>query len=40
MSGWDFARATRLAPGTKITLALARDGNARVAVVELRELLP
>jgi Aspartyl protease/PDZ domain len=40
LSGWDFRRAVRRAPGTTLTLAIIRDGHPQTAVLTLRELLP
>ncbi len=40
MSGWDFRRAVRRAPGTKLTLSIIREGHPQPTEVTLRELLP
>ena len=40
MSGWDFRRAVRRSPGTKLTLSILRDGHPQTTVLTLRELLP
>jgi hypothetical protein len=40
LSGWDFRRAVRRAPDTKMTLSIVRRGQPQTVVVTLRELLP
>lgn len=40
VSGWDFRRATRLPPGTKLTLSIVRSGQPLKVILTLRELLP
>ncbi len=40
LSGWDFRRVVRRAPGTKLSLSVARGGQRFEAVLTLRELLP
>jgi hypothetical protein len=40
VSGWDLRRSMRAPPGTKVTLALIRNGQPLTVVVILRELLP
>jgi hypothetical protein len=40
LSGWDFRRAVRLPPGTKLTLSIVRANQPRTVVLTLRELLP
>jgi hypothetical protein len=40
MSGWDFGRAARRTPGTKMTLDISSHGARRKATIVLRELLP
>jgi hypothetical protein len=37
---WDFARAVRRAPGTKVVFSIVRNGRPQSKVVVLRELLP
>ena len=40
LSGWDFRRAVRLRPETKLTLSVVRSGQPQTVVLTLRELLP
>jgi hypothetical protein len=40
LSGWDFRRAMRRPPGTKMTLSIVRKGQPHTVVTTLRELLP
>ena len=40
LSGWDFGRAVRRPPGTRMVLSLRREGQVRSVEVVLRELLP
>lgn len=40
LSGWDFRRAMRHAPQTKVQLSIVRAGQPSDAVLTLRELLP
>ena len=40
MSGWDFFRAMRQAPGTKVNLSIERKGKPLALTLVLRELLP
>jgi hypothetical protein len=40
LSGWDFRRAVRLPPDTKLTLSILRSGQPRTVILTLRELLP
>jgi hypothetical protein len=40
LSGWDFRRAIRRPPQTRLPLSIVRAGSPRSVVVKLRELLP
>jgi hypothetical protein len=40
LSGWDFRRAVRLRPETKLTLSVVRSGQPQTVLLTLRELLP
>lgn len=40
LSGWDFGRAIRQAPGTNVRLSIVRAGQPQTVVLTLKELLP